>query len=105
MGMTASRFSSACGAHLEMLERELDGSVQPLGLRLERRSARFCQAVVAAATVVEVGVGTPWRFLEEALILEASDRGVEGSGSELHRAVGLFLDGLADEVPVAVSRG
>ena len=75
----------------------------PLGL--ERRSARFREAVVSAATVVEVGVRTPGGFFEEALILEASDRGVEGAWSELHRAVGLFLDGLADEISVAVSGG
>src|SRR6476469_2726380 len=39
------------------------------------------------------------------MILEASDGGVERAGSELHGAVGLLLDGLPDEVAVAVAGG
>ena len=87
-----------------MLEGELHRRPEALGFGMEGGAAGAREAVVAPAPIVEIRVRSPRRLLDEALIFEPADGGVEGAGAKAHGALGLLLDGLSDEVAVPVAR-
>lgn len=90
---------------LELLQREVDGRLQPLGLGAEGRSARSRQAIIPPALVVQIGIRPPRRLLDEALVLEAANGRVDRCRPELDGSGRLLLDGFANEVPVSVVDG
>ena len=76
--------------------------LEAIRFRDERRPTGGRESIIPAALVVEIGVGPPIRFGDEARIFQAADRGVESARPEPESTVGLAFDGLEDRVTVAV---
>ena len=97
------RSSSAHRTRFELFKGELHRRAKPLGFGVEGGATGAREAVVAPAPVIEVRVGSPRGFLDQPLVFEPPDGGVESAGSEAHGAVALLLDGFSDEVAVPVA--
>ena len=67
--------------------------------------AEVGEAVVAAALVVELGVGALGDLLEQALVDHALDRAVERARAHRHRAAEKVLDVAHDGVAVLLAAG
>ena len=82
-----------------------DGLRQAVGLGHRHRAAAVGQAVVAAALVVERGIGARAALHDQPVLRQPPDDRVERARAELHLAVGAARHLLDDGVAVLLAVG